>query len=322
MDEDTPVHPQRPEDRGPLLHRPAARRVGRGHHQHQPAAHLPRPSRRAVSAPRAGRRAAERHGGGVPLHARKAQLLACVEIGNDRDGAVSLQHSFALTAGGDVRIAPRRPCPPSTTRRSSAPRSSTAPQRSWPAPPSRPPPCAGARASWPPSPGTWPRVRRVAPRSISGSAGTSSPDSRRRRSRASAGFVTGGSSPTSAATTARATTFAPRSRRAARSGALHWSIILVGIPDYRVIANRIGRYHLNSCSPLSREPDGGLRIDIAPEPVPDRPEANWSPAPRAAPSLSQCASTCPSRRPGWRLVPAPTGPHRLSVGRVRLRGPS
>ena len=47
----------------------------------------------------------------VPLHARKAQLLACVEIGNDRDGAVSLQHSFALTAGGDVRIAPPPPVP-------------------------------------------------------------------------------------------------------------------------------------------------------------------------------------------------------------------
>lgn len=58
-----------------------------------------------------------------------------------------------------------------------------------------------------------------------------------------------------------------------------WSVILVSIPDFRVVENEKDRYNLNSYSHLQREPDGALQIDIAPEPVPGRPESNWLPSP-------------------------------------------
>jgi hypothetical protein len=61
----------------------------------------------------------------------------------------------------------------------------------------------------------------------------------------------------------------------------YWSIILVDVPDFRVVPNAIDRYNLNSHSGLEHEPDGSLRIDIAPEPVADRPISNWLPSPAA-----------------------------------------
>lgn len=61
--------------------------------------------------------------------------------------------------------------------------------------------------------------------------------------------------------------------------AAYWSIILVDVPDFRVVPNAIDRYNLNSHSPLAYELDGSLRIDITPEPVPGRPASNWLPSP-------------------------------------------
>lgn len=62
-----------------------------------------------------------------------------------------------------------------------------------------------------------------------------------------------------------------------------WSIILVGVPDYRVVPNPLGRYNLNNASKLAREPDGGLRIAIGPKPVEGVAESNWLPSPEGKP---------------------------------------
>lgn len=40
----------------------------------------------------------------------------------------------------------------------------------------------------------------------------------------------------------------------------YWSLILVDVPDYRVVPNALDRFHLNSHSPLETDPDGSLRI--------------------------------------------------------------
>jgi len=58
----------------------------------------------------------------------------------------------------------------------------------------------------------------------------------------------------------------------------YWSIILVGVPDYRVVVNPLKRYNLNNQSPLRKEADGSLKIAIGPKPVPGVPESNWLPS--------------------------------------------
>jgi len=58
----------------------------------------------------------------------------------------------------------------------------------------------------------------------------------------------------------------------------YWSIILVGVPDYRVIPNEFKRYNFNSYSGLKFEADGSLRIAIGPKPVKGVPESNWLPS--------------------------------------------
>lgn len=62
-----------------------------------------------------------------------------------------------------------------------------------------------------------------------------------------------------------------------------WSIILVGVPDYRVVPNPLQRYNLNNRSKLAREPDGGMRIAIGPKPVDGIAESNWLPSPEGKP---------------------------------------
>jgi hypothetical protein len=59
----------------------------------------------------------------------------------------------------------------------------------------------------------------------------------------------------------------------------YWSVILVGVPDYRVVPNPLKRYNFNSDSPLKFEADGALKIGIGPKPGAGVPEANWLPAP-------------------------------------------
>ena len=43
-----------------------------------------------------------------------------------------------------------------------------------------------------------------------------------------------------------------------------WSVILVGVPDYRVVPNALNRFNFNNYSPLQKEPDGSLKITLGP----------------------------------------------------------
>lgn len=63
----------------------------------------------------------------------------------------------------------------------------------------------------------------------------------------------------------------------------YWSIILVGVPDYRVVPNDLKRYNFNSYSDLKKEPDGSLKIGIGPKPIPDVPEPNRLPSAEGKP---------------------------------------
>lgn len=58
----------------------------------------------------------------------------------------------------------------------------------------------------------------------------------------------------------------------------YWSVILVGVPDYRVVPNPLNRFNLNSHSSLQSEADGSLKIAIGPNPVAGVPESNWLPS--------------------------------------------
>lgn len=57
----------------------------------------------------------------------------------------------------------------------------------------------------------------------------------------------------------------------------YWSIILLGVPDFRVVPNDRQRYNLNSCSPLTLDADGSLTITMGPEAPMATPESNWLP---------------------------------------------
>jgi hypothetical protein len=59
----------------------------------------------------------------------------------------------------------------------------------------------------------------------------------------------------------------------------YWSVILVGVPDYRVTPNPLNRFNLNTYSPLVKEADGSLNIAIGPRPVSGVAESNWLPSP-------------------------------------------
>ena len=63
----------------------------------------------------------------------------------------------------------------------------------------------------------------------------------------------------------------------------YWSVILVGVPDYRVVPNPLKRYNFNNHSPLAKEADGSLKIGIGPKPPAGVPESNWLPSPEGKP---------------------------------------
>jgi hypothetical protein len=63
----------------------------------------------------------------------------------------------------------------------------------------------------------------------------------------------------------------------------YWSVILVSVPDYRVVPNPLNRFNLNSYSPLQNGADGALKIAIGPRPPAGVPEANWLPSPEGKP---------------------------------------
>lgn len=59
----------------------------------------------------------------------------------------------------------------------------------------------------------------------------------------------------------------------------YWSVILVGVLDYRVAPNPLNRFNFNTYSKLASEADGSLKIAVGPKPVAGVPESNWLPAP-------------------------------------------
>ncbi len=63
----------------------------------------------------------------------------------------------------------------------------------------------------------------------------------------------------------------------------YWSVILVGVPDYRVVPNALKRYNFNNHSPLQMEADGSLKIAIGPKPISGIPESNWLPSAEGKP---------------------------------------
>jgi hypothetical protein len=63
----------------------------------------------------------------------------------------------------------------------------------------------------------------------------------------------------------------------------YWSVILVGVPDYRVVPNSLKRYNFNNHSPLQKEKDGSLKIATGPKPVSGVPESNWLPSAEGKP---------------------------------------
>ena len=62
-----------------------------------------------------------------------------------------------------------------------------------------------------------------------------------------------------------------------------WSVILVGVPDYRVVPNPLNRFHLNNFSLLTKEFHGSLKIAIGPKPVAGVAESNRLPSPEGKP---------------------------------------
>jgi len=59
----------------------------------------------------------------------------------------------------------------------------------------------------------------------------------------------------------------------------YWSVILVDIPDYRVVPNKLNRFNLNNYSGLKSDADGSLKILLSKQPNAAVPESNWLPAP-------------------------------------------
>ncbi|MBL9145131.1 MAG: DUF1254 domain-containing protein [Verrucomicrobiaceae bacterium] len=58
----------------------------------------------------------------------------------------------------------------------------------------------------------------------------------------------------------------------------YWSVILVDVPDYRVVKNPLNRFNFNSDSGLKSEADGSLKILFASKPNAAVPESNWLPS--------------------------------------------
>ena len=56
----------------------------------------------------------------------------------------------------------------------------------------------------------------------------------------------------------------------------YWSIVLVSLPDYRVVPNQNDRYNLNSYSDLTINDDGTLDLTFGPT---DESSNNWLPTP-------------------------------------------
>lgn len=63
----------------------------------------------------------------------------------------------------------------------------------------------------------------------------------------------------------------------------YWSLSMVDVPDFLAVPNPLKRYTFNSVAPPKAEPDGSLKIFLAPRPGHGIPESNWLPAPDSKP---------------------------------------
>lgn len=82
----------------------------------------------------------------------------------------------------------------------------------------------------------------------------------------------------------------------------YWSVILVDVPNYRVVPNPMNRFNFNNYSGLKQEADGSLRILFARAPRGDVPESNWLPAPDGKPFFLNLRTYVPRevvRRGEW-----------------------
>lgn len=99
----------------------------------------------------------------------------------------------------------------------------------------------------------------------------------------------------------------------------YWSVILVGLPDLRVVPNSLHRYNLNNCSPLVLAPDGSLTLHIQPDP-PKEP-ANWLPSPPEKPFTLTYRTYVPKdvvRKGEWWPPPVRRAAEGLSVAEPDL----
>lgn len=62
-----------------------------------------------------------------------------------------------------------------------------------------------------------------------------------------------------------------------------WSLHLVGVPDFLPVPNRLDRFMLSTYSNVQTNLDGSLTLVLGPEPAADFPEANWLPTPPGRP---------------------------------------
>jgi hypothetical protein len=86
----------------------------------------------------------------------------------------------------------------------------------------------------------------------------------------------------------------------------YWSVILVGVPDYRVVPNALNRFNFNTYSPLQSEADGSLKIAIGPKPVAGVPESNWLPSAEDEPFSLTFRTYVPKelvKRGAWQPAP-------------------
>ncbi len=59
----------------------------------------------------------------------------------------------------------------------------------------------------------------------------------------------------------------------------YWSLSLVDVPGFVAVPNPINRYTFNSAAPPPSQPDGSLKIFLAPKPGTGVPESNWLSSP-------------------------------------------
>ncbi|HWJ98397.1 MAG TPA: DUF1214 domain-containing protein [Acidimicrobiales bacterium] len=63
----------------------------------------------------------------------------------------------------------------------------------------------------------------------------------------------------------------------------YWSLSLVDVPRFVAVENRLDRYTFNSVNPPPANPDGGMQIFVAPDARGTIAEANWLPAAEGRP---------------------------------------